>query len=175
MKYEPIPKERILAIDPISRGFGYVILEEEPLQLVDWGTGVCNSESLGQAVRLLLRRYHPTVVVLEHPRMAVSGVRQTTLNRALFQVLGGMDDSDCSLRLYPRTSIPAAFTDTGALTKKEITKLIAERFPELKHRLPRTRRIWESEDARQAIFDAAALALAHTCLREQRSHRPIPA
>ncbi len=99
--------------------------------------------------------------VLEDPRMAVSAVRQRTLNRALFQVLGGMDDPNSSLRLYSRASIQAAFSDVGTLTKKDITRLIAARLPELRHRLPRERQIWQSEDARQAIFDAAALAL--TC------------
>ena len=43
--------------------------------------------------------------------------------------------------------------------KQEIAIAIAERFPELAPRLPRSRKPWMSEDYRMSIFDAVALAL----------------
>jgi hypothetical protein len=46
-------------------------------------------------------------------------------------------------------------------TKHQIAVVIAGKFPELAPRLPPVRKPWMTEDARMAIFDAVALALAH--------------
>ncbi len=43
------------------------------------------------------------------------------------------------------------------LTKYEIARRVAERFPVLRRALPPKRQIWESEHYRMSIFDAAAL------------------
>jgi hypothetical protein len=46
-------------------------------------------------------------------------------------------------------------------SKDAIAAAIAEELPALRPWLPRKRRIWESEHHSMAIFEAAALALAH--------------
>jgi hypothetical protein len=45
--------------------------------------------------------------------------------------------------------------------KYEIACAVAERLPELAPRLAPKRRIWQSEDYRMSIFDAAALGVAY--------------
>ena len=57
---------------------------------------------------------------------------------------------------WGRTSIWAG---SDATMKQEIAIAIAEHFPELAPRLPRSRKPWMSEDYRMSIFDAVALAL----------------
>ena len=65
-------------------------------------------------------------------------------------------ERDSVLSYWGRTSIWAG---SDATTKQEIAIAIAERFPELAPRLPRSRKPWMSEDYRMSIFDAVALAL----------------
>jgi hypothetical protein len=38
---------------------------------------------------------------------------------------------------------------------------LAQRFPELAAKLPPKRKIWQSEDYRMSIFDAASLGVAY--------------
>ena len=56
--------------------------------------------------------------------------------------------------------VRSKFAADGATTKHAIAGLLVARFPELAPHRPRFRKPWMSEDERQAIFDAGALALA---------------
>ena len=47
----------------------------------------------------------------------------------------------------------------GPGTKAEIATVLVQRFPELRHRMPRERTRWSTEDERMHIFDALALAM----------------
>lgn len=51
-----------------------------------------------------------------------------------------------------------ALASLGATNKRQAVQLFVERFPELMLKVPPGRFIWQSEDARWAIFDALALA-----------------
>jgi Holliday junction resolvasome RuvABC endonuclease subunit len=163
MNYEPIPTERILAIDPISRGFGFVVLEAAPVQLVDWGTAMCRrtDASLGETVRTLLARYEPTALVLEEPSSSRSTTRRLSLTAAV-AVIAEAAEGICEVHLVDRRSVVAALACLGAANKRQAVRLFVERFPELQPKVPPGRFIWQSEDARWAIFDALALALAAT-------------
>lgn len=167
MTYESMPTERVLALDPTPRGFGYAALELEPLRLVDWANATClrNTESVAQAIRRLLRRLEPTVLVIEDSRSAISTVRSLVLERFLTQVLVALVDAPLPIRLYPRMTVLSVFAAAGAVGKYEIARALTSQFPELLPRLPRPRMIWESEDARFSIFDAVALGVAHLDLR----------
>src|ERR1700730_11240592 len=70
------PKNTVLlAIDPTSRGFAFVVLEA-PAFLVDWGSKSVRARSGGVARRVdaLLSRYQPDVLVLED--IAADGARR---------------------------------------------------------------------------------------------------
>ena len=49
----------------------------------------------------------------------------------------------------------------GARTRDEIAAAVVRHVDAFRHRLPRARRIWTSEDKRMALFSAAALVLTH--------------
>jgi len=172
MKYEPIPTERILAIDPISKGFGFVVLESDPLQLVDWGTSTCRrtDDSLGETVRMLLARYRPTAIVLEAPSTCRSHTRRLALTASVAIIADAVQDV-CPIRLIERDKVVVAFVSLGAFNKRQRVELLMERFPELAPKVPPPRFIWQSEDARWAVFDALALAV---CLLEaSRQSGPV--
>lgn len=166
-RYEPILRQRVLAIDPVSRGFGFVVLEDEPLQLVDWGVKTCAREVGGclLPLRRMLTRYQPTAIVLEDAREARTP-RALALEGFLASVGDALVDGPVPLRVYSRSMVREAFRPAGAFTKEEIARKLAVRFPELVPRVPpsRTIRIWASEDSRMSIFDALSFAMTHLAL-----------
>ena len=154
--------ERVLAIDPTYRGFGFVVMEGSD-RLIDWGlVEVSGSKYEGSLARAdqLIDRYRPAVLVLEDfagqgsrrvPRVQklILGLRRLGLARGLL------------VARYPRAAIRKAFSGEGARTKDEIAAVIVARFPELTVKVPPKRKTWMSEDQRMAIFDAAALACTY--------------
>lgn len=173
LTYVPIETERILAVDPLPRGFAFAVIEEEPFRLLDWGVATTpRKEPLGMLAALdrLIRRYDPSVLVTEDPqsaRLLRRGSLAAFLEATAEIVLAG----SFPIATYSRRAIREAFAPAGARTKLEIARVIAERFPELRSRMPRSRRIWESEDARMSVFDAVSLAVTHLAAAGSRSPR----
>ena len=100
----------------------------------------------------------PRVVVIEEWDSKES--RRGARVRKLFtQVVGFTEASNAKVSRFSQKDIQKAFSTDGLPTKYEIAQMIATEFPELSFRLPPPRKIWESEDERMSIFDAAALAL----------------
>jgi Holliday junction resolvasome RuvABC endonuclease subunit len=153
-------EQRILAIDPTQRGFGYVIFEG-PNFLVDWGVrdvGGAENPRCAQAVARLIEHYTPSALILEDA--SARGCRRGRRVRDLLGELTALG-TDCGARVrrISRTKVRTTFAGFGASNKHQIARVIAALFPELASRLPPERKPWMSEDQRMAIFDAAALAL----------------
>jgi Holliday junction resolvasome RuvABC endonuclease subunit len=152
---------RLLALDPTSTGFGFVVIEGE--ELIDWGVngvkGDRNKESLRKLGRLI-DRYQPDVLVVEHYDR--KSRRRTIRTKELIQELKRLAQQRVvQSRTISQSQIRAVFLEFGATTKHQIAVDIANRFPELVPSLPRLRKPWMSEDKRMSIFDAATLALTH--------------
>ncbi len=160
-------EHRVVAIDPTSRGFGYVVLEG-PGFLVDWGTrdmARADSERALSHVAELLRHYRPDGVVVED--VAAAGARRRHRVQALIDAIGSLAASrGVAVERVSRLQVHRVFARAQATTKHRIAGVIADHFPELAPRLPPLRRAWMSEDARMSIFDAAALALTHYFLSD---------
>jgi len=152
---------RILAIDPTSRGFGFAVLEDRPLRLLDWGVVEHRrNKNIGAPSRLLrlIREYQPTVIVTEKCRVRhASRCRTTHPFVDLIALL--VEEVPIPIVTCSREQVRRAFSRHGAVTKEEIARVISEVFPELKPRLPKRREIWQSEDYRISIFDAVALGM----------------
>lgn len=156
---------RVLAIDPYSRGFGFVVMEGKD-EVIDWGlkiwrleAGDRNAWCLKHAGRLI-DLYQPGVIVLENTQGKSSrrGLRVQALIKAMLAVAL---EHKIRIRKFAPSDIRSAFASVGTPTKHQIALEIARRLPELAVRTPRNRKPWMSEDARMSIFDAAALALAY--------------
>ena len=153
--------KRVLAIDPISRGFGFVVLEG-PDRLIDWGVvHVRNAKHKGCLSRIgqLIDQYIPDTLVTED--VTASGSRRGARVRNLVEAIQILaKEKRVACRKVSRQGVRRAYSGSGAQTKHQIASVIADRFPELRSRLPRPRKCYESADDRMAIFDAASFALA---------------
>lgn len=150
---------RILAIDPMHKGFGYVVVEGGTL-LVDWGVAhVRGPKHIGCLRRLseLVEQYAPDLLVIEDP--AVDSRRWARVHKLLLDIRVWGEKRGVRVRMLSRRRVRKVFAEWNATTKEEIAAVIARQFTELAFQLPPHRKCYMSEDARMSIFDAAALAL----------------
>jgi hypothetical protein len=148
--------ERILAIDPTSRGFAFAVLEA-PAFLVDWGERIVPAKSGGllRKVDELLLRHEPTLLVIED--LAAPGSRRRKRARReirsieLLALKRGLATEHVSCLAVTDAFAPAK-------SKFEVALRLAESFPTLAQRLPRKRKAWMTEDTRTNIFDALGFA-----------------
>lgn len=157
------PQNLVLAVYPFSRGFAFVFFEG-PDSPFEWGVKEVrekhkNSKTL-EEIKKLVDRYRPEVLVIEDT--TDSGSRRTSRIRKLYRMLVHFARAEyVELHRYSKTEVRECFASIGAGTKYEIAKAIATQIPAFAHRIPRFRKPWMSEDPRQSLFDAAALALTY--------------
>lgn len=153
---------RVVALDPTSHGYGFVVFEG-PTKLVDWGhTQVrpTRRKACLESMAALFGWYDPAVVVLED-WYSPSSRRSKRVQNLLSDVVGFVIESKADVECYSMLEVARCFAPYGQITKHEIAETIAETYPELASRLPPKRKIWMSEDERTSIFDATALALTY--------------
>jgi len=149
-----------LAVDPTTKGFAFVVLEDG--LLVDWGVRHAGSPKNSGSIRklrILLNQFRPDVLVLEDIRHPSS--RRWRRIRYLIGWFGREARSHhIMLRKVTRREVQKQFSPySGQLTKYRIAVALADRFPELRERLPRVRKMWMTEDERMSVFDALAMAV----------------
>ena len=153
-------EQRVLSIDPTSRGFGYAVLEGAT-RLIDWGTkdsGRADDSAALRDIGELLEHYCPDVVILEKTRETDSRRRHRA--RGLISAIGELAESRGIGNVsVSRRSVLHLFAGGRAINKRAIALAISNHFPELAPRVPPVRKAWMSEDARTSIFDAVAFAL----------------
>jgi Holliday junction resolvasome RuvABC endonuclease subunit len=165
--------QRVLVIDPTSKGFGFAVLEG-PTALIDWGvkhtSGDRNRKSLEQAAKLIAR-YQPEVLVVEDTR-AKGSRRRSRACELIENLLALASAQDLRAWRVSRRKVQLSFSKSGSATKRQVAVALTERFPELEPHLPPVRKPWMSEDERMSIFDAVAFGYAsYESLR--REHRAL--
>lgn len=164
MSVPAAPALRVLALDPMSRGFGFAVLEG-PTALVDWGIRNAandNPRALLRKIKELIGLYHPDVIVIEDCRHDRSRRRQRV--RAVIAQVAALATPETEVLLIPATVVRSFFGRNSVITKHQIATLVSEHFPELTQRLPPARKPWMPEDVRFAIFDAVAFGLTYFLL-----------
>ena len=155
----------VLAVHPSSRGFGWVLFED-PLAPVDWGIASAKVNRSAQCLarfKQLLDQYQPSVLVLE--KFEEDDSRRSERIRLLAQAMRGFaTNRDMDTPVYSREEVSGALTGARKSTRHAVARAVAERLPILQHRLPEARRLWQSEDGRQCLFDAVALGITHYAL-----------
>lgn len=155
--------KRVLAIDPVTKGFGFAVLDG-PRFLVDWGLrGTKPRSNPGQRslreIVKLLETYSPDRLVVEDCLDARS--RRGKRSRQLVErIIALASERGTPVRRISRAGLHRAFASDHACTKYKIALATVRRFPELAVRLPPVRKPWMSEAAQMGVFDAMALALA---------------
>lgn len=154
------PHPSFLSVSLNRYGVSFVLVEC-PGVLHDWGTvgirGHAKHAAILQAVRTLVERHRPGILVLE----GVSVRRSPRMQAALQAVKTYADRAGMPSRVYTRSDLQALDATHGEATKYQLNHFVAQVFPALCAQLPRKRRAWDAEPYRQGVFDAAALALAY--------------
>lgn len=159
MRYAPIRPKRILAIDPTTEGLAFAVIEDQPLELIDWGIRNCGLKktSAPRSAIKLIGSFQPDVLVFEDCECD-SSRRHPRIKRLIESLIELGHKKRIRVRTYSAEDIRRAFN--GPETKAEIAAAVVNIFPELSPRLPNQRRIYEGESYGMAIFDAVAIALA---------------
>src|SRR3989441_3743103 len=167
MNRMPAQQIRVLAIDPFTRGFGFVILEG-PEHLVDWGMKEVRKNKAARSLKQLadlIEHYQPDVIVAEDC-MDKHCRRSSRVRELIQEILELAVNKKVKTDSVAKHTVKVACLKSGARTKDEIASVIAKRFPELALRRPPVRQSWMSEAERMSIFDAAAFALTFFTRRD---------
>jgi hypothetical protein len=153
-------ERRVLAVDPLSRGVGFAVLEGND-NLIDWGiktTGQADNAKSARVIDKLIDRFRPDVLVLEDWDSA--GSRRCGRVETLLDRIAAKEGKRVLVRLVTQRDIRAIGSLPLTSTKQGRASFLAERFPELQAYLPPVRKTWMPEDDRMAIFDALSFAVA---------------
>lgn len=156
------PQHITLAIHPDRKGFGWVAFTG-PFAAFDWGLSVArrdkNPVCLAK-IEKLFDRLAPETLVLEAFEKP-SAKRADRLSRLCRAIVALAADRGIEAAVYTRADIAACFLDVGARTRDEVALAVVRHIDVFRHRLPKRRKPWQAEDARMALFSAAALVLTH--------------
>jgi hypothetical protein len=148
----------------MTRGFGYVIFEE-PFSLAEFGFARIKGDKYLTTMahfERLLTEFDPATVVLEDAE--APGSRRHHRVRDLIKGLTDLGrERGVTVALLPRTAVVARFSSGEArATKQVVAETLARHFPELRFKVPKPRKIYESKHEPMSIFDALALAVTYT-------------
>jgi hypothetical protein len=154
----------IMAAFPHARGLAYVVFEQ-PLDPIDWGmSDIYGSGKNQRCIRRLsavIERCRPDVLVLRD----VQGQRKRRLPNLVSAIETLAAAKGVRTVSISRAKVRQAFADLGSPTRFALVAVIAKQIPAFAPLAPPKRKIWNGEDRRMGLFDAAALAL--TFLRDQ--------
>jgi hypothetical protein len=172
MRHSSANNQRVLAVEPCAKGFGFAVLEG-PEALIDWGLkeirGQKNPECLRQ-IAILFERYYPDVIVIGDYQY--KNCRRCVRIKVLLEDIATLALSKkVRLRTISRLAVRRAFSQYSTFDKHQIAIEIGGRFPELAAQVPPPRKPWKTQDARISIFDAVAFAFAFSILKKSiRDH-----
>ena len=145
-------KTRVIAFDIHPTRIGYaVVFLGRPL---DWG--VTRLRRPAYNFPRHLRRLTEELWRLWQPAVAVIRTSPRNRGRHIKAIRRALASRGIHVRMVPDRLV---FRDTERSTKHELACDLARRFPELKHLLPRKRRLWDPEDDRMHIFTAVGMAV----------------
>lgn len=167
------PHDLILAFYPHARGFSYIIFEGA-LAPVDWGMSdvpfVAKAATCLRRLSKLLDQYRPDALLIrDMPR----GNGKNTSAALLDAMKELANRRGVTVALVSRKHIREAFAYLGSPSRYAIVEAIAKHIPMLAAYVPPKRKIWNGEDRRMGLFDAAALAL--TFYRDKNAEQRAPA
>lgn len=156
-------RRRVLALDVRPQRAGYAVFEGAG-RLLDAGLTIrrTGADIQGQ-LKAVFQIYRPHVLLIRrierrsrrnHPRTRVN---LRTARRLAFALnIRIVQISEQQIRAY--------FENADVYSKYQIASSLASTFPELAHRLPPARKLWQSERARMSIFDAVSYGVAYFAL-----------
>ncbi len=166
------PRNRILAIAPVHRGFGLVVLDTAGT-LLDWRVKEIREKTRHKNARCLveidniIEEHRPIALTIEDYRAPGSKKRKRV--RELLDLLTEHAiDSGIGVAKYGPKDIRISLGLNPMANKLALAKEIAKRVPLLKPRTPKQVHIWQNEVYAMPISVAAALALTHQSRAQRR-------
>jgi hypothetical protein len=173
---------RILALSPHSKGFGFVIFEDN-YNLVEWGLKYCvkPSQSLTsgrntshlqlnrnclKVISQLIEFYEPNLIITED-WTASTCKRGKRVKKLLSQIQLLANRQNLQFCRFSRLLIQKQFAEYKVKTKQEIAVCLSSLFAEIAPYLPKPRKLWVPENPRIHIFTALSLCLVFTEQSEQ--------
>lgn len=158
---QTLPHDRILAVNPCSRGLGFAVLTNGR-ELIDWGLkqarGTEANNHCLRAFHKLRKRHRPKLILVEDTA-ALGCVRSDRIVELLSQI---QNSAECRVGRVGRLNLLHRFIRNAKSTSKQsIAEIVSQHYPELAPHLPAPRRNWQSEDQRLAFFWAVSMALYH--------------
>ncbi len=158
-------KERIditLSIYPNSYGFGFTVAENFK-ELIDYGvvkiSPIQNKKTLKRFLEFL-DFYKPQVVVLRN-----YSEKNTRKSSRILKLIDKMvlkaKEKKMKVFKYSREDIKNVFDQFDSKTKYEICKTLIKWYPQLKQKMPKARKAWESDSYSMSYFDALSLLITH--------------
>lgn len=143
--------DNVLAVAAATGRLGYVfMIDGEPY---DWGLSLKASTSNNSAYHHTTRwisYYRPEVVIAE--RIGPDSRKGVYTRTLIDAVARAAQDAGVIWALVDRRQQYA--------NKYAEAQALADRFPQLRHDVPKQRRLWESEPRKTIIFEAVALGLS---------------
>jgi len=152
-----IIEQRILALDVHPRSIGFVVFENSRV-ILDWGVkSFRNGENevrvpLRPKLAQLIKTYKPDALVVRTPRTS-------SVEEIVEKIRSEANLQDVAFRMIHPHVLVRVFSEQK--NKDQIALAIVARYPELSSVLPPRRRVWQSEDYRMSIFDAAAIGMGY--------------
>ena len=152
----------VLAVQPYTRGFAFTLFEA-PHSPVDWGLKVIrdgdqNALSIA-ALEKLIKVWRPDILLLMEASKKASSPSDRVLElRALIEKIA--ITLGLPVQRYSRDDIRKTFA-RGALSRYHMAQELSGDIPALSEQLPPPRKVWNPEDPRMHIFDAAGLTRAY--------------
>lgn len=159
-------QQRTLAVDPMCRGFAFVVLEGSE-RLLDWGARDFRHANTTKAflvrVAKVVHDCDPSLIVVEADGHSRRGARARERIRSL---VAFARKRGITVHQVARADVQKSFHASGT-SKWDIAAAVARLFPDLETWLPYKRKLWTPEDDRMNIFDAASFAIVALREREE--------
>ncbi len=152
---------RLLAVDPSTRGFGYVVVEGKR-RLVDWGLARVGRQKNADSLRrlaIMVRVYEPRVLVTEDCASRTCQRRQR-IRLLIAGMVRYAQAAKLDVRLLSWPTVRERLDLDPRANKEAIAAAVARIFPTIADRIPPHRKAWMSERSGMSLFDAAAFAAA---------------
>jgi hypothetical protein len=149
---------RYIGVNIRASSFAFLLIENGTV--LDSGIRKCElpefHNCLSHQFDRILLTYKPSVAIISSSAGVNSKKRVIRRKLRSAAVKRAVD-----LIAVKRPIIKHYFARYNAVTKYEVAQAVADIFPDLIWKLPPKRRVWQREDSRMSIFDAAAAVITY--------------
>lgn len=167
MRYKEEKRGVTLTLYPNTYGLSFLI-SDGPKDIIDYGIKQVKKKEAKyflEQFKRIMDFYEPGLVILrdyDHTESQIS-VKYRTIWNGIEEMV---NERKMKLLKYSRKQIREVFEIFHAKTKYEISRVIANWYPQLKSKFPRKRKPWQSEDYYMSIFDSFSLMLTHAYIED---------